>query len=71
MSSLLYSDAPVFYDKDTIWDASGKIAQDDIEGWKLTPDLDNATGITNIRTFNSEEVVMTKIPSPLYSNLPV
>ena len=70
MSSLLYSDAPVFYDKDTIWDASGKIAQDDIEGWKLTPDLDNATGITNIRTFNSEEVVMTKIPSPLYSNLP-
>lgn len=26
--------------------------------------------LTNIRTFNSEEVVMTKIPSPLYSNLP-
>lgn len=70
MSSLLYSDGPLFYDTSTVWDADGKVSQDDIEGWKLTTSVGNDTGITNIRTFNSEDVVLTKIPSPQYSNLP-
>lgn len=70
MSSLVYSDAPVFFSSSQIWDASGKVAKDSIDGWELTPDIDNATGITAIRTFNSEDVSMVKIPSPMYSNLP-
>ena len=70
MSSLVYSDAPVFFSSAQIWDANGKVAEDSINGWKLTPDIDNATGITAIRTFNSEDVSMVKIPSPMYSNLP-
>lgn len=70
MSTLLYSDGPTYFETSSIWDASGKVTKDDMEGWELTPNVIRDNGITNIRTFNSEEISMVKIPSPQYSGLP-
>lgn len=70
MSTLLYSNGPTYFETSSIWDASGKVTKDDMEGWELTPNVIRDNGITNIRTFNSEEISMVKIPSPQYSGLP-
>lgn len=70
MSTLIYSNSPTYFETSSIWDANGKVVKDDMEGWELNPDTNRDTGITNIRTFRSEEISMVKIPSPQYSGLP-